>query len=234
MGDLRTDRLVMMGMLHHEQGDLGRAVSCFQQALDLAPGHAQARHCLALMASGMPIAVSSPDGIDIDVEDLELPPEALGDGDALDLLEAPLLPAPIAVPKGAMRPRVPVRTELDTLMAGARELFELGDFSGSLQLVEKALGMDPGNREARDYLDRNRETLVHMYESKIGPLSARPRVLLRPDEIIWLNLDHRSGFVLAQLDGTVSIEDVYALCGLSHLDSARILAELFEQGVIAT
>ena len=84
------------------------------------------------------------------------------------------------------------------------------------------------------YLDRNQDTLVQMYESKLGALESRPRVLLRPDEIVWLNLDHRAGFVLAQIDGTITYDDVYALSGLSRLDTAKILAELVEQGVIAS
>ena len=72
-----------------------------------------------------------------------------------------------------------------------------------------------------------------MYESKIGSVVTRPRVVLRPDEIVWLNLDHRAGFVLAQIDGTITVDDLYALSGLSRLDTAKILAELVEQGVIA-
>lgn len=154
--------------------------------------------------------------------------------DGLELIES-TASKPIAVP--AVR-RVemggPSRSEADALMEGARELFDLGDFSGSLALVQKALSLDPFHVEAGRYLERNRGTLVQMYESKIGPLDGRPRVLLRPDEILWLNLDHRSGFVLAQLDGTVTVEDLYALSGLSRLDTAKILAELLEQGVIST
>jgi predicted HTH transcriptional regulator len=60
-----------------------------------------------------------------------------------------------------------------------------------------------------------------------------PRVVLPPDEIIWLNLDPRAGFVLAQIDGSVTFEDLYAICGLQRLDTARILSQLLEEGVVA-
>jgi hypothetical protein len=63
-------------------------------------------------------------------------------------------------------------------------------------------------------------------------MARRPRVAIKPDEIIWLNLDPRAGFVLAQIDGEVSFEDLYAICGLSRLDTARILAQLLEEGVV--
>jgi hypothetical protein len=49
---------------------------------------------------------------------------------------------------------------------------------------------------------------------------------------MWLNLDHRAGFLLAQIDGTVSYDDLFALSGLPHLDTARILAALLQEGVI--
>ena len=60
-----------------------------------------------------------------------------------------------------------------------------------------------------------------------------PRVLLKDDEIIWLNLDHRAGFVLAQIDGTVSFDDLFSVSGMSRIDTARILAQLVDEGVIS-
>jgi hypothetical protein len=74
--------------------------------------------------------------------------------------------------------------------------------------------------------------LTQMFESKIGHMDGRPLIAIKPDEIIWLNLDPRAGFVLAQIDGEVSFEDLYAICGLKRLDTARILSELLEQGVV--
>jgi len=76
------------------------------------------------------------------------------------------------------------------------------------------------------------ENLIQMYESKLGSMDRVPRVALPPDEIIWLNLDPRAGFVLAQIDGMVSFEDLYAVCGLKRLDTARILSQLVEEGVV--
>jgi hypothetical protein len=71
-----------------------------------------------------------------------------------------------------------------------------------------------------------------MFESKIGAMDGRPQMAIPPDEVIWLNLDPRAGFVLAQIDGEVSFEDLYAICGLKRLDTARILSQLLEEGVV--
>jgi tetratricopeptide (TPR) repeat protein len=126
----------------------------------------------------------------------------------------------------------PPRTDVEVWLSAAKELFALGDFSGSLELIEKILQVDPEHGEARDYLRQNEATLISMYESKLGPLSAVPRLAVKPEEILWLNLDHRAGFLLAQIDGTVDYDSLFALSGLPRLDTARILANLIADGVI--
>jgi len=229
MFDSRIQRLLDDGLRYHADGVPTKAAGAFREVLSIDPENAAARQFLMMVTSGKPLRpdVDSTSAIEIVVE--------TGLEDGLSMLENSAPRPPLPVPAVRQEPRPgPVRSESDTLMEGARELFGLGDFSGSLRLVQQALAIDPFHAEASDYLERNRETLIHMYESKIGSLQVRPRVILRPDEIVWLNLDHRAGFVLAQIDGTITVEDLYALSGLSRLDTARILAELLEQGVIST
>ena len=136
------------------------------------------------------------------------------------------------VPDQKPAARSPAPGEVDTWMEGARELFALGDFSGSLEMIERILRVDPTHAEARAYLRQNESTLVAMYESKLGSLSSVPRLAIHAEEVMWLNLDHRAGFLLAQVDGSVSFDDLFALSGLPRLDTARILASLLAEGVI--
>jgi len=143
--------------------------------------------------------------------------------------------------KSDLRPLVPERrpgtpaspkNDVDVWMEGARELFALGDFSGSLEMIEKILKVDPNHAEARAYLRQNEATLIAMYESKLGSLSNVPRLAISEEEVMWLNLDHRAGFLLAQVDGVVNFEELFALSGLPRLDTARILSTLLADGVI--
>jgi tetratricopeptide (TPR) repeat protein len=137
------------------------------------------------------------------------------------------------VPEGP-RPARGSRNDVEVWLAAAKELFALGDFSGSLELIEKILQVDPDHGEARDYLRQNESTLISMYESKLGPLSRVPRLAIKPEEVLWLNLDHRAGFLLAQIDGMVDYDSLFALSGLPRLDTARILANLIADGVITS
>jgi tetratricopeptide (TPR) repeat protein len=140
------------------------------------------------------------------------------------------------VPDGAAMAQAELsgKKEVDVWMQAAKELFALGDFTGSLELIEKILQVDPDHANARDYLRQNESTLIAMYESKLGPLVGVPRLAIKPEEVMWLNLDHRAGFLLAQIDGTVDFDALFALSGLPRLDTARILANLIADGVITS
>lgn len=123
--------------------------------------------------------------------------------------------------------------EIRRLIKSARSLIELDDHTGAMDLISKAQVIDPQNAEVLVLRERSEKTLTAMFESKLGSMLARPRVLLKDDEVIWLNLDHRAGFVLAQIDGSVSFEDIFSVSGMSHFDTVRILAQLVEEGVIS-
>ena len=121
----------------------------------------------------------------------------------------------------------------ETLMQGAREMFSLGDFTGTLDLVQRILQQDSEHAEAQKMAQQCQDTLLQMYESKINNFSAIPRVMIPPDDVIWLNLHHRAGFLLSQIDGTVSYDDILSLSGMSRFETCKILVGLLEQGVVA-
>jgi len=122
--------------------------------------------------------------------------------------------------------------ELETLMRGARDLMALDDHSGALALLNRVLQVFPNHPEALKLQAQSELRLLAQYESRIGRIDQKPRVLLQSEEIIWLNLDHRAGFLLSLMDGQVSFEDVYNLSGMSRLDTSRVLAQLLEQEII--
>jgi tetratricopeptide (TPR) repeat protein len=144
-----------------------------------------------------------------------------------------LVSAATPLPLGAHRPRPPEpREEIDKLIRRAKDLQELDDHSGAMEVILKAQELAPMNREVKMLRDRSESILLTMYESKLGGLDRVPRVGLKEDEIIWLNLDHRAGYMLAQIDGHATFEELFAISGMARLDTARILAQLVEEGVI--
>jgi hypothetical protein len=125
------------------------------------------------------------------------------------------------------------REEIAALLRGARDLIDLDDHTGAMELIGKAQALAPDDPDVQQLREKSERTLLAMFESKLGHLEKVPRVMLKDDEIIWLNLDHRAGFVLAQIDGTMTFEDLFAVSGMSRIDTARILAQLVDEGVIS-
>lgn len=169
-----------------------------------------------------------------DLGDIATPGPLRRDRDPLDLV-AEGTPAP-SMPQVMLNVVEMSETqrqhEMNALLQGAKDLLELDDHTGAMELILKAQELDPTNPGLADLRERSESTLEAMFESKLGELSRAPRIVLKDDDIIWLNLDHRAGFVLAQIDGAVTFEDLFAVSGMSRLDTARILAQLIEEGVI--
>lgn len=169
---------------------------------------------------------------------VELPDGGGQPGDALELLagEAPPLGLDEEVRVPARReppPEPPPAHALDVLVEGARDELALDDCTGALELLDKAHALAPEDPRVLALRARAEGTLLAMLESKLGDLRRAPRPVLQPDEVLWLTLDHRAGFVLSRVDGQVSFDDVFALSGMPRLDTARILVRLLDEGVIA-
>ncbi len=131
-------------------------------------------------------------------------------------------------------PVSPAERPIKEIVKDATRKFQLHDFAGVLELLEGLPLERPDLESARSLIAHARRGLLKMCESKIGDFERVPYQKMSDQQIIWLNLNHRAGFILSQIDGSVSYEDLVALSGMPRLDTVRILAELITQGVIAT
>ncbi len=120
----------------------------------------------------------------------------------------------------------------ESMMKGARDLLEIDDFSGALEVLEKILEKFPEDQQAQEMKQEARQSLMSILTAKLGDMDQSPEICMSNDEIIWLNLDNRAGFILSLVDGNTSFEDILSLCGLDRLDGMRILAQLLHDKVI--
>jgi hypothetical protein len=114
-----------------------------------------------------------------------------------------------------------------------RDRHSLGDYTGALQIAERILHEDSTHSEALACAESCREVLVKMYSARIGPMSRVPIVVVAKNQLRWLSLDHRAGFVLSHIDGVSSLEMILDVSGMAPLDCLRILYELVQQRVIS-
>lgn len=142
-------------------------------------------------------------------------PPPLGHGHALDLVDR----------SRGSSPNIDLSSEMN-------ERFALGDFTGALFVAEFLLGRDPDNAATKACAAASRARLEQLYSSRIGSLSRVAVVAVRENDMRWLGLDHRAGFLLSRVDGRASLEELLDVSGTSRLEALKTLVELYEAGAI--
>jgi hypothetical protein len=117
-------------------------------------------------------------------------------------------------------------------MVEVRDRFDVGDFSGALALAAKILEEEPEHVDALLYAEHCRDVLKQMYISNLGGLRRVPQLAISPEQLRWLALDHRAGFLLSQLDGRSTFEELLDVCGMPPFEAIRLLVQLLQQNVI--
>ncbi len=126
----------------------------------------------------------------------------------------------------------PVAPKSDDPLVELRDRYAVGDFTGALSIAEAVLTDDPSNAEVGRYLESCKDILMQMYKARLGALTQIPRIALAAEELRWLTLDHRSGFLLSCIDGISTVEDLLDVSGMPPLDTLRILYTLMQQQII--
>jgi hypothetical protein len=119
---------------------------------------------------------------------------------------------------------------------GEREMNDrvsVGDYSGALEIAEAILAEKPNDPVAKACAENCRQVLRKMYAARIGPLDRVPTVAVARDQLRWLSIDHKAGFVLSLVDGVSSLEMIIDVSGMPELDTLRILSELAQQRIIS-
>src|SRR5262245_55560813 len=114
-----------------------------------------------------------------------------------------------------------------------RDRYATGDYAGALVIAESVLEANPADSDAERVATSCREVLIGMYVARLGSLKRVATLAIPTDEIRWLSLDHRAGFLLSLVDGISSIEEILDISGMSRLDALRIVCVLLDQRVIA-
>jgi len=161
--------------------------------------------------------------------------------DPLDEMSSPLGMVEAYRGMAQSDPHIPVRREAggsvnpeasSTTVPDMQDRYAVGDFTGALVVAESILDTNPDDEDAKRYAQSCREVLTQMYAARIGPMDQVAVVAVPPDQITWLSLDHRAGFLLSLVDGVSSIEEILDISGMTRLDALRIMYTLVQQNVI--
>lgn len=109
----------------------------------------------------------------------------------------------------------------------------MGDYTGALTVADRVPSSSGQYTEAVALGMHCRTILLQMHRAKVGSFDQVPFVLIERQQLRWLSLDHRAGFLLSLMDGRLSVQEVVDTANMPELEVLRVLYELLSQGVVA-
>ena len=145
------------------------------------------------------------------------------------------LPATPRTPSGEHRQqRAAEDQQRSDKMLKAVLAFAQGEYTRARDLCREVVVDEPEHREAAELLERIEEALLKEAERQLADLERVPVVQLGQQEISSRQLDHRQGFLLSQIDGSLSYSEVITVSGMPRGEALGVLAELLAAGIIAS
>lgn len=172
--------------------------------------------------------------VELEIATRPPPPMPPGEGDEEAFrVDLPKHSEPPVTKRGDSLAQVQAVDPPPTTPQEMHDRLSLGDYSGALAIAERLLELDPDDDEVLGCAEQCRTVLRQMYTTRIGPLDRVPMVMVARDQLRWLSIDHRAGFVLSLIDGVSSLEMILDVSGMPELDALRILCELAQQRIIS-
>jgi hypothetical protein len=120
----------------------------------------------------------------------------------------------------------------DQGLAQAKQLIDAGEYEQSLHLTEQLLERYPTLAGLSDLLETSRDKLGASVLAKLGDLEAIcvPQTTdLGQDNQA---MDPKAAYLFSRIDGTMSLQDIIDISGMSEFESARLLLLLHDIGLL--
>ncbi len=218
-------RILDQGLVRYAMGLRDEAIRFWNDALEQSPGNARALDYLQSVGAVSPSSVGA---------EVDLSPQAQVDelgvatlDRAAESLISPFRPAPDDADAAAVGEDASADTmvaDVDILVREAREREEAGDFEVALKNCEEALRRDPEHEEALSLSETLRHELNAVYLKELEPLERIPFLRATDNSILELSLDPVGGFLISQIDGEISVEELLTILGT--FDQFRVLSSL--------
>ncbi len=79
---------------------------------------------------------------------------------------------------------------------------------------------------------RPRWAAVPTHEAWARSIEGVPVVVMTNDGLKRLPLDHRAGFVISLMDGSLDLDTIVELCGMDREEALGLVRDLYESGVV--
>ena len=236
--DTTADQLLDRGLVQYALGNGDRALGLWKSALEIEPGSERARDYLRTLGDdGGGLGASSPVGaagqaaeavLAVSEDTLAAVPVA-GPGDrSADSLAPPFAPnvdfdEDESIPTDELDVE-PVVPDVEIFLRDAREAEADGRYEEALTSAEDALKRDPERLETQELVSSLRNRLREIYLDELRPLERVPVLRATDASILELSLDPIGGFLISQIDGEITIDELLTILGT--FDEFRVLGSL--------
>jgi len=126
------------------------------------------------------------------------------------------------------RPRRRITALLDRALAWNSQ----GELDKAVAAVDLALSEDPNSALGQKLIQRNRDTIMAVFQSFLGDLDRQPQLARPLHELAAAPISPRAAFLLSRIDGTVTIDEILDVSGMPRLEAYRHLCQLFLRGIL--
>jgi len=198
-------RLLKRGLNHYGLGELDAAIACWEEALALDPQNSAARDYLETAYEESAEAEAS-----------KPPP---GEEDTPRTFDKP-------------RPlELEPEDEPDTLVAEALKAYKAGRMEQAWEAMQRVAARDPERLDVQGYIAMLRTERARSFAREVGDQGRILRLKRTMREIMDLNLTPDEGFLLSQIDGSVSIEQLLNLAN-DRVRTLEVIAKFIREGLV--
>jgi tetratricopeptide (TPR) repeat protein len=222
-------RLLKRGLNHYGLGDLEAAIGCWERAKALEPQNRAAHDYLetAYEESGLP---RKPEAAPAVAAVKTPPPTGIP---AFDDDDTPRTNSPPPLAGGASLPRVPITDtdRPDTIVAEALDAYKSGRLEEAWLSLQQVSKEQPDRLDVQGYLVMVRSERARQWAREVGDQGRVLQLAKSMQELMSLNLTPDEGFLLSQIDGALSIEELLNLSS-DRVRTLEILAKFQRDGLV--
>jgi tetratricopeptide (TPR) repeat protein len=230
---MEVTRLVKRGLNHYGLGDLEAAIGCWEQARKLDPANQAVRDYLDTAyeeSDRTPRSQSEMSAGAREDATSGRAPKAVEDDDA-----TPRSGPTVEKPRPGKPPAqgIPAAPPADAAVARALEAFRGGKPLEAWRDLVAIAEKHPDRLDVRGYIELVRKQLMQQWANEIGDRGRVLRLAKNTHDLLKLRLRPEEGFLLSQVDGRVTVDELISLSSSDRFSALEMIARFIREGILA-
>ena len=225
-------RLLKRGLNHYGLGDLDAAIACWERAQALDPLNRAAHDYLE---TAYHEAGREPDKEDATPLSVAATPPPVVATEAMDDDNTPFTfdGAPPPLPAGGTLPEVPSDSleEPNTVVTAALDAYKAGNLDEAWEKLQQVASNEPERLDVQGYLVMVRSERARNFAREVGDQGRVLQLNQSMAELMNMNLSPDEGFLLSQIDGQISIEELLNMAN-DRVRTLEIIAKFMRENIV--